>query len=154
MPSIFAMPKPLLIFLLTVMIVVNSSVHHGLACSLGGLVLAHHNELCDEWIEFASCTFTPRVVHDKLLIHPSHDHLVEPPASPVPSASFSQPLATSSDDQGNLLIFGLWSCKTHCILDIHIINMDTKSIHPKTPLRYWPPMRKSIRRNILLLVSS
>ncbi len=52
MPSISDMPKPLLIFLLTVLAVINSSLC--IACSLGSLALAHHNELHDELADLAS----------------------------------------------------------------------------------------------------
>jgi len=45
-------------------------INHGLACCLGGLVLAHHNVLHDELADLASHAFTPSAVQDEPLIHP------------------------------------------------------------------------------------
>jgi len=94
------------------------SVHHGLlACSLGSLVLACHNELHYELAELAAHAFTPSAVHDEPLIHPCPQCTPVTPLAPTPSTP-SLPLLTPSDDHGDLLICHLWSCGTDCILDV------------------------------------
>ncbi len=99
---------------------------HGLACSLGGLVLAHHNELRDELADLAAHAFTPSAVCNESLIHPCLPHTPVTPLASAPSAS-SPPPHPPSDDQGDLLIHVLWSSSTDCILDVCIIDTEAKA---------------------------
>jgi len=124
------------------------SVHNGLACTLGGLVLAHHNELNDELADLASRAFTPSAVWDELLIHPCPGCPVVTPTPPAPSAFSSSP-SIPSDDLGDLLIHGLWSYGTDCILDVWITNMDAKTYQSKDPLKVLSFHEKAKKKKYL-----
>ncbi len=134
MPSISAMPNPPDLPSHCDGCGHQFTVHHGLACSLGGLVLALHNELCDELPDLAACAFTASAVHNEPLIHPCLPFTPMTPLAPAPSAS-SAPPPPPSDDQGDLLIHGLWSCGTDCILDVHITDTDAKTYQSKDPMK-------------------
>ena len=126
-------------------------MQHGLACLLGGLVLAWHNELCDELADLAARAFTPCAVHDEPLIHPCHAPTPVTPLGPAPSAS-SLPLSPPGDDRGDLLICGLWSRGTDCILDGHITDTGAKTYQSRDPLKVLASHEKNRKKNILLLV--
>ena len=42
---------------------------HALSCNIGGLVIARHNEICDELLYLSQCFFTLAYVRAKPLIH-------------------------------------------------------------------------------------
>jgi len=75
------------------------SVTHSPACSLGSLVLAYHNELCDELAGFAAHAFTIGAGHDESLIHPCPQFTHVTASTPATSA-LSPPLSTPNDDHG------------------------------------------------------
>ena len=47
----------------------NFGVTHGLSCSIGGLVIARHNKICDKLLYLARLNFTPSSVCAEHLIH-------------------------------------------------------------------------------------
>jgi len=56
------------------------------------------------------------------------------PSAPAPSA-VSAPLPTPNDDHGDLLIRGLWSSATDCILDVRITDTDAKTYQAKDTVK-------------------
>ncbi len=122
------------------------TVHHGLACSLGGLVLACHNELHDEELaDLAVCAFTPSAVHDEPLIHPCPQCT---PVTPLASATSapSAPPSPPNDDHGDLLIHGLWSSATDCILDVLSTEMDAKTYQSKDPMKVFASQHEKSKK--------
>jgi len=97
-------------------------------------------------IKCDSCT--PSAVHDKPLIHPCHAPTPVTPSPPAPSAS---PLTPSplSDDRGDLLIRGLWSRGTDCILDVRITDTDAKTYQSKDPLKVLASHEKNKKKKYL-----
>jgi len=121
-PSISAMPKPLLIFLHTVMVVVNSSLcAMALPALLVVLSLPTTMSCTMKWLILQA--MLSLLVHcpDEPVIHPCPDCPVVTPAPPAHSAA-CPPLSILSDDQGDLLIHGLWYHGTVCTLDVHITD--------------------------------
>jgi len=69
------------------------------------------------------------------------------PLAPSPVAS--APLPTPSDDCGDLLIRGLWSSATDCILDVHITNTGAKTYQAKDPMKVLASHEKNKKKNYL-----
>jgi len=103
------------------------TMDHALECQHGGLVIIRHNEVRDELVDLASRAFSPSAVCAEPLIYPGRSAL--PENSPVSPGSQALP----SDERGDMLIRGLWSRGTDCILDIRVANTDAKSYRSKAP---------------------
>ncbi len=109
--------------------------------------IAQHNEL-HELADLAAHAFTPSTVHDEPLIHPCHAPTPVTPLALAPSAS-SPPLSPPSVDHGDLLICGLWSHGTDCILDVHITDTDAKTYQSKDPLKVLASHEKNKKKKYL-----
>ena len=88
------------------------SVHHGLSCSNGGLVIIRHNKVCENILYLTRRALTSHCVHDKPFIHQGH--------------SISEEVV----DQGrgglktidDILIWGLWWSQADAILNVRFGN--------------------------------
>jgi len=71
--------------------------------ALGGLVLAYHNELCDELADLATHAFNPSAVHDETCPYPPLSHCTPLiPLAPATSAS-SVPPTPLNNNHGSFL---------------------------------------------------
>jgi len=73
--------------------------------ALGGLVLAYHNELCDELADLATHAFNPRVLFmmKPALIHPCPHCTPLIPLAPATSASSVPPTPPPNNNHGSFL---------------------------------------------------
>ena len=102
------------------------SVRHALECPHGGLIIGRHNEVRDELGEIAALAFAPNAIRDEPKIFPSHGAST----TSTPAMTSAQVLThTSKNDKerGDLLIRGLWTKGTDCIIDVRITDTDAKS---------------------------
>jgi hypothetical protein len=110
------------------------SVRHALECKRGGLVISRHNEIRDKLSDLASKAFFSSTVRDEPRIHTSH--AAEPrsnhgkPVSPVVKRLFQN---NRTEDRGDILVRGLWACGTDCIIDVRIMDVDSKTQRYKDP---------------------
>jgi hypothetical protein len=95
---------------------VPSFQHHALSCKKGGLVLLCRNEICDELGDLASKGLIPSAVRD------------EPRIYPCRSAPGTESLSAAAlDAHGNLLVRGLFTRSTDCIIDVQVSDLDAPS---------------------------
>jgi hypothetical protein len=88
----------------------------------------------DELSDLASKALFPSVLHDEPKIYPSQSPTeqkndLEHQANPV-IHNFHK---NQGEDQGDVLICGLWAHITDCIIDIRITDVDAKSNLSKDP---------------------
>ena len=97
------------------------SVHWALSCSNGGLVTAHHNDICDEIIYLSRQAFYPHYVRGEPLIHlgfiRSEDEV---------SCEGSVP-----ETWGAMSIRGLWGNQTEEIIDARFGDADAENWKPE-----------------------
>jgi hypothetical protein len=103
------------------------SIRHALECKKGGLVIICHNEIRDELVDLASKAFSPSAVRDEPKIH-----LCRAKKRESPKGRQDQPVKClfcndRNEDRGDVLIRGLWSKGTDCILDVRMTDLDAKS---------------------------
>ena len=109
------------------------SIRHALECKKGGLVIIRHNEIRDELVDLASKAFSPSAVRDEPKIHSSRANEQE-----TPEGRQDQPVKRlfrndRNEDRGDVLIRGLWSKGTDCILDVRMTDLDAKSNKSRNP---------------------
>jgi hypothetical protein len=104
------------------------SIRHALECKKGGLVISRHNEIRDELSDLASEALTPSAVRDEPKIHacrnPEEKSDKENQADSVKCLFLRN---NRNEDRGDILIRGLWSRSTDCMIDVQITDVDAKS---------------------------
>ncbi len=105
------------------------SIEHALQCKKGGLVNQRHNEIRDELCEIAARAIIPSAVRDEPLIHPcrlADDNI---------TAIFPEEnlVIDNNGDRGDVLIRGLWSNGTDCILDVRVTDTNAATYARKDP---------------------
>jgi len=70
------------------------------------------------------------------------------PSAHAPSAA-SASLPTPTDDCGDLLLCGLWSSATDCILDVRIADTEAKTYQAKDPMKVLASHEKNKKKNYL-----
>jgi hypothetical protein len=125
------------------------SIRHALECKTGGLVISRHNEIRDELSDLASKALSPSAVRDEPTIHNSRtakgtkdqedkDHPVK--------RLFRNSI---KEDRGDILIRGLWSRGTDCIIDVRMTDVDAKSNRSKTPIKVLAAHEREKKRKYL-----
>jgi hypothetical protein len=108
------------------------SVGHALQCKKGGMVVARHNEIRDELGFLATLATTSSSVRDEPLIHTGLNAIVRGTA-----AQQAGPNSTGRNEEnaerGDLLIRGLWTKQTSCIVDVRVTDTDAASYASSTP---------------------
>ena len=74
-------------------------VTQAIICGTGGLVIAHHNKICDELLYLDQQAFTPVSVHAKPLFHKIHTRSEK---------DIFQRSDKDKETRGDLMIQGLW----------------------------------------------
>jgi hypothetical protein len=72
----------------------------------GGLIISHHNEICDAICDLASQALTPSLVCNKPKIHLSHskEEMMATEAKPTVSCNLQK---SQSEEHGDIMIHGL-----------------------------------------------
>jgi hypothetical protein len=98
----------------------------------GGLALiSRHNEIRDELSDLASKALAPSAVRDEPKIHTCRNP--EEKSDKENQANSVKRLFRNNrdEDRGDILIRGLWSRITGCIIDVRITDVDAKSNRSK-----------------------
>jgi hypothetical protein len=108
------------------------SVGHALQCKKGGLVNMHHNEVKDELGYLCGIATCSNAVRDEPLINQGHA------ATGAGNANANAtPTAPNQDTpeglRGDLLVRGVWSKQTSCIIDVRVCDTDSNSYLSSTP---------------------
>ena len=86
-------------------------VVYALSSSIGGLVIACHNKICDELFYLSRHAFTSEYVCTKPLIHQGHTRS-------------EQEICQGSDEDkemgGNVMVQGLWDYQVDTIIDVKL----------------------------------
>ena len=88
---------------------------HILSCSIGVLVIASHNEICDELLYLYHLTFTSAYVRAKHLIHQGCTRSKK---------EIRQGSYKDKETQGNLMIQVLWDHQVDTIIDVKLGDPD------------------------------
>jgi hypothetical protein len=112
---------------------VPNSVGHALQCKVGHLIIMHRNEVSDVLADLGMKALTPSAVRDEPHIHPN-SHKLEKSDQKLPENPVQYCKSKSNDeDQGDLLIRGLWQNGTDCIIDVRVTDINANS------QRHLPP---------------
>ena len=90
------------------------SLHHGLNCKKGGLILHRHNELRDEVATLAAAAFAPSAIRTEPMIIPGHFHPL-PPSSTTNTNSLSQLLMSNPSSNTLFSFAGTYLFEALCI---------------------------------------
>ena len=102
-------------------------VTRALSCSIGGLVIARHNEIHDKLFYLSRHVFTSAYIHAEPLIHQGRTRS-------------EQEMCHGSDKdkeiQGDVMIQGLWNRQVNAIIDVNLgdTDADTYKYNPMTAL--------------------
>ena len=84
------------------------SVRYALCLPTGGLVIVHHNEICDKIIHITKQAFSLKCLYEKNLIHLGHSRYEEE----VNNGGIIP------ETQGDVSIWGLWESQKESIIDV------------------------------------
>ena len=120
----------------------------------GVFVFICHNEIRDELVDLASKAFSPSAVRDEPKIHSSRANEQE-----TPEGRQDQPVKrlfrnNRNEDRGDVLIRGLWSKGTDCILDVRMTDLDAKSNKSRNPDKVLAAHEQEQIRSIWSLASN
>ena len=90
-------------------------VAHSLSCSIGGLVIACHNKICDKLLYIPWPAFTSAYVRAEPPIHQGHTRSDQ---------EMRQGSDKDKETQGGIMIWGLWDCQVKAIIDIKLGDSD------------------------------
>jgi hypothetical protein len=125
------------------------SVRHALECKTGGLVISRHNEIRDELSDLASKALSPSSVRDKPKIHDSctlEGKLdKENKENPVKRLFRNK----GTEDRGDILIRGLWTRGTDCIINVRITDVNAKSNRSKDPYKVLATQEREKKKKYL-----
>ena len=109
---------------------------HSLSCSIGGLVIAHHNEICDELLYLSRRAFTSESLHAKPLIHQGCTKSEQ---------DIRQVSNKDEETRGYVMVRGLWDRQVGAIIDVKIgdADVDTYKYESMTALlARWEATKK------------
>jgi hypothetical protein len=126
------------------------SVRHALECKTGNLVISRHNKIRDELSDLASKALSPSSVHDEPKILNScvleSKGADESKTDPVKRLFCNK---NCNEDRDDILIRGLWTRGTDCIIDVHITDVDAKSNRSKDPIKVLATHEREKKRKYL-----
>jgi hypothetical protein len=126
------------------------TIRHALECKRGGLVISRHNEIQDELSDLASRAYLPSAVRDGPRIHTSRAAELRSspgkPESPSVKRLFQN---NCTEDRGDILVRGLWACRTDCIIDVRITDVDAKSQQSKDPHKVLEAHKREKKKKYL-----
>ena len=91
-------------------------VTHALRCSIGGLVIACHSEICEKILYLSSPAFTPPLIHAKPLIHQGRTRSEQ---------DIRQGSDKYKETRGDVMILFLGDQKVETIIDVKLGDADT-----------------------------
>eukprot|EP00978_Attheya_sp_CCMP212_P032240 scaffold124880_cov38-Attheya_sp.AAC.2 len=109
------------------------SAGHALQCKTGGLVIMRYNEVKDEIGYLAGITISSNAVRDEPLINQGHAATGGAAANANANPQPNDHQATPEGLHGDLLVQGVWSKQTSCIIDVRICDTDSNSYLSSTP---------------------
>ena len=92
-------------------------MRHTLSCSNGGIIIAHHNEICDETVHLAIHAFFPHCVRGVPLIHLGH----------IISEEEVCHGESITETWGGVSIRGLWEIDPEATIDVRFGDSDADS---------------------------
>ena len=100
---------------------------HTLSYSIGGLVIACHNEICDKLLYISQRAFTSAPVRAKPLIHQGRK---------ISEIEIRQGSYKHKDTRGDVMVRGLWDRQVDATIDVKIgdDDADTYKYEPMTAL--------------------
>ena len=122
-------------------------LRHALVCKRGGLVTSRHNEITAELRDLALLALPGSAVRFEPRIH-----LCRATGSSVANDSLSQSsdsAASHSGERGDLLIRGLWSRGTDCILDVRVTDTDCKTYCRRDPMKVLDAQERAKKHQYL-----
>eukprot|EP00978_Attheya_sp_CCMP212_P020225 scaffold57622_cov65-Attheya_sp.AAC.2 len=123
------------------------SVGHALQCKTGGLVIMRHNEVKDELGYLAGIATSSNAVRDEPLINQGHAATGGAAANANANPQPNDQQATPEGLRGDLLVRGVWSKQTSCIIDVRICDTDSNSYLSSTPEKVLRKQELKRRRN-------
>lgn len=152
----------------------KNSVSHSLQCKLGGLVTKRHNEIKMELINLFQHAFGHSAVRDEPRITTGPTTLVaasaccpssplsSPPSLPTspsnsptcipalrPRSSSSPPSPPPPDDRGDILVRSLWERGKHCVIDVRVTDLNSKTHLPLEPSKCLHNQERDKKRRYL-----
>eukprot|EP00978_Attheya_sp_CCMP212_P019465 scaffold54527_cov24-Attheya_sp.AAC.2 len=109
------------------------SVGYTLQCKTGGLVIMRHNEVKDELRYLAGITTSSNAVRDEPLSNQGHPATGGVAANANANPQPNDQQATPEGLRGDLLVRGVWSKRTSCIVNVRICDTDSNSYLSSTP---------------------
>ena len=110
-------------------------ISHTLDCKMGGLITAHHNNLCDGILDMVGKAFTPsHVRNDPLVFAGCAVKRLKAKQDGAGGSTYQDgaPPSESTEQKGDLLIRDLRKNGTDSVHDMRVVNTDAKSHSEKT----------------------
>ena len=104
----------------------EATIDHILNCRIGGLIICRHNEVKDELIDIGIKAFGLNSIRDEPLTNPISDG----------NNSNNQNTNTNNNNNNNradIMMRGLWERGTDGLIDIQIVNTDSRSHRNRSP---------------------
>ena len=118
-------------------------IYRALDCKKGGLVMAHHNKLCDEVANLASKAFTPTHIHDAPQIYTG------PAMRGWKDNIKGSPKKDKGELKGGLLIRDLWMQGTDSIHNMNFVNTNATSYQCKSQNKFLKTTERAKKNKYL-----
>ena len=128
------------------------SVDHAMSCKVGGLINARHDEIAHTFGSLYIEATTPSSVSREPMIFPppSTPTTPQPSADSNPGAPPPPPVVSQRpQDRGDLLLRGVYSPSTDCIIDVTIVDLNAKSYNTKLPEKVLRAKESEKKRHYL-----
>ena len=83
----------------------------------------HHNEIKDELCNLLSKDLVHLAICNEPIIYPCHLVVLTPAKVPDQVRCIN---SLFNDDRENILVCGFWAHRTDCIINVHVMNTDSK----------------------------
>eukprot|EP00956_Cyclotella_meneghiniana_P034535 scaffold105889_cov35-Cyclotella_meneghiniana.AAC.1 len=119
------------------------TVEHGLSCKTGGLVVARHNDVRDEWAHLCSQALGGSAVGTEPLIFYGTAAVPEGVATADDAAEAQTSVggqggtsrAAGDEARGDIRARGFWKRRKDCVFDVRLADLDCKSYKNQSPLK-------------------
>eukprot|EP00956_Cyclotella_meneghiniana_P019699 scaffold34083_cov46-Cyclotella_meneghiniana.AAC.3 len=116
------------------------TVEHGLSCKTGGLVVARHNDVRNEWAHLCSLALGGSAFGTEPLIFYGTAAVPEgvataDDAAQAPEGEGGTSRAAGDEARGDVGARGFWKRRMDCIFDVRLADLDAKSYKNQSPLK-------------------
>lgn len=119
------------------------TVQHGLSCKTGGLVVARHNDVRDEWAHLCSLALGGSAVGTEPLIFYGTAAVPEGAATADDADEAAQgstgeggtSRSAGDEARGDVRARGFWKKRRDCVFDVRLADTDAKSYSKVSPLK-------------------